>query len=81
MILSVVVGVSLVLMIALYSRVVYTLWFQRRKEHHLNIQQKVSVVPGVLVIYYPFLVFKQYVPCTSYFITVMIQFSGPSFQY
>ena len=81
MILSVVVGVSLVLMIALYSRVVYTLWFQRRKEHHLNIQQKVSVVPGELVINYPFLVFKQYVPCTSFFITVMIQISGPSFQY
>jgi len=40
MILSVVVGVSLVLMIALYSRVVYTLWFQRKDEHRLNIQQK-----------------------------------------
>ena len=44
MILSVVVGVSLVLMIVLYSRVVYTLWFQRSDEHHLNIQQKVQIL-------------------------------------
>ena len=50
MILSVVVGVSLGLMIALYSRVVYTLWFQRKDEHHLNIQQKVSIIPAELVI-------------------------------
>jgi len=54
MILSVVVGVSLVMMIALYSKVVYTLWFQRKDEHHLNIQQKVSIVLGELVINYPF---------------------------
>lgn len=54
MILSVVVGVSLIMMIALYSKVVYTLWLQRKDEHHLNIQQKVSIVPGELVINYPF---------------------------
>lgn len=40
MILSVVVGISLLMMIALYSRVVYTLWFRRSEENHLNIQQK-----------------------------------------
>ena len=44
MILSVVVGVSLIMMIALNSRVVYTLWFQRKDEHQLNIQQKVQIV-------------------------------------
>lgn len=42
MILSVVVGVSLVLMIVLYSRVVHTLWFKCNDEHSLNNQQKVS---------------------------------------
>ena len=57
MILSVVVGVSLIMMIALYSRVVHTLWFKRKDEHQLNIQQKVSVVPGEFVINYPILVF------------------------
>ena len=54
MILSVVVGVSLVLMIALYSRVVYSLWFQRKDENHLNIQQKVSKVLEKFFISYPF---------------------------
>ena len=44
MILSVVVGISLVMMIALYSRIVYTLWFRRSEENHLNIQQKVQVL-------------------------------------
>ena len=50
MILTVVVGVSLVLMITLYSRVVYTLWFQRKDEHKLNTQQKVGMVPRELVV-------------------------------
>lgn len=44
MILSVVVGISLLMMIALYSRVVYTLWFRRSEENHLNIQQKVQML-------------------------------------
>ncbi|KAL9957213.1 hypothetical protein ACROYT_G038822 [Oculina patagonica] len=39
-ILSVVVGVSLVLMIVLYSRVVHTLWFKSNDERSLNSQQK-----------------------------------------
>ena len=60
MILTIVVGVSLVLMIALYSRVVYTLWFQRKDEHKLNTQQKVGlIVPRELVINYTFLVLER----------------------
>ena len=34
----------LVLMIGLYSRVVYTLWFKRNDDSHLTHQQKVSVL-------------------------------------
>ena len=41
MILSVVVGVSLVLMIVLYSRVVHTLWFKSNDDNQLTHQQKV----------------------------------------
>lgn len=39
----VVVALSIVLTIVLYSRVVYTLWFKRNDDNQLTHQQKVSV--------------------------------------
>ena len=38
----------LVLMIGLYSRIVYTLWFKRNDDNSLTHQQRVSVLPFFL---------------------------------
>lgn len=39
---------ALALMVALYSRVVYTLWFKRYNENQLTFRQRVSVHEEVL---------------------------------
>ena len=41
---DVTVVLSLALMVGLYSRVVYTLWFKRNNDNQLTYQQKVSVM-------------------------------------
>ena len=40
---SVIVGVAMVMMAGLYSRIVYTLWFKRDHDNQLTFQQRVSI--------------------------------------
>ena len=40
---STVVGLAVVLMAGLYSRIVYTLWFKRDPENEITFQQRVSI--------------------------------------
>ena len=40
---STMVGLAVVLMAGLYSRIVYTLWFKRDPENEITFQQRVSI--------------------------------------
>ena len=40
---SAMVGLAVVLMAGLYSRIVYTLWFKRDPENEITFQQRVSI--------------------------------------
>jgi len=40
---SAMVGLAVVLMAGLYSRIVYTLWFKRGREKEITFQQRVSI--------------------------------------
>ena len=44
---SAIVGVAMAIMAALYSRIVYTLWFKRNPNNQLTFQQRVSINTGV----------------------------------
>ena len=50
----VLIVLTLTLMIVLYSRVVYTLWFKRDDDNQLSHQQRVSVNEEGLYVYNPF---------------------------
>lgn len=40
---SAMVGLAVVLMAGLYSRIVYTLWFKHGRENEITFQQRVSI--------------------------------------
>ena len=44
---SAIVVVAMAIMAALYSRIVYTLWFKRNPDNQLTFQQRVSINTGV----------------------------------
>ncbi len=47
----VVVDLSLLVMVVLYSRVVYTLWFKRDDNNQLTDQQKVSQIKNQHIVF------------------------------